>query len=69
MKKQLILLGIETSCDETSVALVHEGTHILSQHVLSQELIHQSYGGVVPELASRFHLTHINNLVKKTLRE
>ena len=52
----MIILGIESSCDETAVSLVADGRKILSSEVASQEDIHSLYGGVVPELASRQHL-------------
>jgi N6-L-threonylcarbamoyladenine synthase len=53
------ILGIETSCDETSAAVVADGQHILSNVIRSQEDLHERYGGVVPELASRRHVTAI----------
>ena len=56
---QKIILGIETSCDETSSAVIKNGTEILSNIVLSQMKIHQEYGGVVPEIASRQHMKYI----------
>ena len=52
----MIILGIETSCDETSVALVENGRRVLASHIASQIRIHQAWGGVVPELASRAHM-------------
>jgi N6-L-threonylcarbamoyladenine synthase len=61
----LIVLGIETSCDETAVALIREGK-LLANLVYSQ-LIHESYGGVVPELASREHDRILYGLVRKAL--
>lgn len=63
----MIILGIETSCDETAVALVKNGRTILSNVVRSQEHVHRPYGGVVPELASRFHLSQINALTDTAL--
>ncbi|MFW5788209.1 MAG: tRNA (adenosine(37)-N6)-threonylcarbamoyltransferase complex transferase subunit TsaD [Halanaerobiales bacterium] len=54
-----IILGIETSCDETSVAIVKNGRQILSNIVSSQMEIHEKYGGVVPEIASRQHMDYI----------
>ncbi len=54
----MLILRIETSCDETSAAVVRDGREILSNVILSQ-LIHSGYGGVVPELASREHLRSI----------
>jgi N6-L-threonylcarbamoyladenine synthase len=53
------ILAIETSCDETSVAVVRDGRHILSNVIASQIALHQRYGGVVPELASRQHVVTI----------
>lgn len=61
----MIVLGIETSCDETAVALIREGK-LLANLVYSQ-LIHESYGGVVPELASREHDRILYGLVRKAL--
>jgi N6-L-threonylcarbamoyladenine synthase len=55
----MLILGIETSCDETSVAVVSDGRLIRSNIIRSQEDLHERYGGVVPELASRRHLTAI----------
>lgn len=63
------VLGIETSCDETAVA-VYDGTRGLLSHVLhSQVDLHRAYGGVVPELASRDHIRRINPLVREALRQ
>src|SRR5262245_653663 len=53
-----MLLAIETSCDETSVAVVHEGV-VLSNVITSQVTLHAEYGGVVPELATREHLRNL----------
>jgi len=53
---QKLILGIESSCDETAAAVVADGEHVLSSIVASQIEIHRKYGGVVPELASREHL-------------
>jgi len=49
----MIILGIESSCDETAAAIVQDGTKILSSVIASQIEVHHKYGGVVPELASR----------------
>ena len=49
------ILAIETSCDETSVAIIEDGKKVLSNIVSSQIKIHEKYGGVVPEIASRHH--------------
>lgn len=55
----MVVLGIESSCDETAAALVRDGKTILSNVVASQDEVHRTYGGVVPELASRHHLENI----------
>ena len=64
----MIILGIESSCDETAVALVADGRNILASEVASQEDIHSLYGGVVPELASRQHLEVIVSLFRRCLK-
>ena len=61
------VLGIETSCDETAVAIVEDGTRILTNHIASQIDIHARYGGVVPEVASRQHLLAILPLLKQAM--
>jgi len=61
-----IVLGIETSCDETAVAIVTGGREILANLVLSQKE-HKTYGGVVPEVAARAHLHHIDHMVEEAL--
>lgn len=63
------ILAIETSCDETAVAVVEDGRRILSSVVISQIEMHRLYGGVVPELASRSHISSISRLTKKALEE
>lgn len=63
------ILGIETSCDETAAAVVRSGERLLSNVVSSQIAVHQPYGGVVPELASREHLRAIVPVVRKALEE
>ena len=63
----MLILGIESSCDETSAAVVEDGRRILSNVVASQDEIHRPYGGVVPELASRQHLTQIGPVVDGAL--
>jgi len=63
------VLGIETSCDETALAAVADGTHILSNVVSSQVELHARYGGVVPELASREHVRAIVPVFDEALRE
>lgn len=61
------ILGIESSCDETSAAVVEDGRHILSNVVHSQVDIHRIYGGVVPEIACRSHIETIHPVVEKAL--
>ncbi|MEA3489111.1 MAG: tRNA (adenosine(37)-N6)-threonylcarbamoyltransferase complex transferase subunit TsaD [Candidatus Omnitrophota bacterium] len=63
----MITLGIETSCDETAVALVEE-SRVLSSEVSSSVHLHSRYGGVVPEIASRFHVEYIYPVLEKALR-
>jgi len=62
----MIVLGVETSCDETSAGIVTDGDRILSNVILSQE-IHKEYGGVVPEIASRLHTTELVGIIHKAL--
>jgi tRNA A37 threonylcarbamoyltransferase TsaD len=64
-----LILGIESSCDETAAAVVAGGQRILSNIVASQVAIHRKYGGVVPELASREHLRRIVPVVREALEE
>lgn len=66
-KDQVIILGIETSCDETSAAVLVNGTKLLSHIISSQIKTHQKYGGVVPEIASREHSLHLQPVVQKAL--
>jgi N6-L-threonylcarbamoyladenine synthase len=61
------VLGIETSCDETAVAVVDGEGHILAEMVLSQLSEHEPYGGVVPEIAARAHLRYLPDLVGRTM--
>lgn len=67
--KDILTLGIESSCDETSVAVVKNGRDVLSNIVKSQIDIHTLYGGVVPEIASRCHTEVINQCTKQALKE
>ena len=67
--KDIIILGIETSCDETSAAVVKNGREILSNVISSQISIHQQYGGVVPEIASRKHVELIIPVIDEAIRE
>ncbi len=61
------ILAIETSCDETACAIVRNGTEILSNVVSTQINLHEKFGGVVPELASRKHLEYINLVIEEAL--
>ena len=69
MGKDIIIFGIETSCDETSCAVVKNGREVLSNVVKSQVDIHKNFGGVVPEIASRNHLIDINYVAQAALKE
>ena len=62
-----LVLAIETSCDETAVAIVAHGGGVLASEVASQIALHQPYGGVVPEVASRNHLTQLKPLIRRAL--
>lgn len=66
-KKKLVVLGIETSCDETAVAIYDEKEGLLAHEVYSQISVHMEYGGIVPELASRDHIRKTLPLIGKTL--
>ena len=61
------ILGIETSCDETSAGVVVDGRHVLSNVISSQLEVHQPYGGIVPELAARAQITAIIPVVEEAL--
>jgi N6-L-threonylcarbamoyladenine synthase len=65
----MLVLGIETSCDETAAAIVRDGKEILSNVIYSQVKTHTPYGGVVPELASREHLAKIRGIVDQALAD
>ncbi len=67
--KDIIVLGIETSCDETSVSVVKNGREVLSNVIDSQINIHKEFGGVVPEIASRNHVEAISYVTKKALED
>lgn len=66
--KDIITLGIESSCDETSVAVVKNGREVLSNVINSQIKIHEKFGGVVPEIASRNHVEAISDVTKEALK-
>lgn len=67
--KDVIILGIESSCDETSVSVVKNGREVLSNVINTQISIHELYGGVVPEIASRNHVENISPVIKEALKE
>ena len=67
--KDILVLGIESSCDETSVAIVKNGREILSNVIDTQIPIHEKYGGVVPEIASRNHIEAISRVTKKAMQD
>ena len=67
--EEYFVLGIESSCDETAAAVVSNHKRILSQSLYSQFSEHSSYGGVVPEVAARAHLDHIQKVISDTMVE
>ncbi|MUK88529.1 tRNA (adenosine(37)-N6)-threonylcarbamoyltransferase complex transferase subunit TsaD [Ornithinibacillus sp. L9] len=69
MKKDTYILGIETSCDETAVAIVKNGTEIISNIVASQIESHKRFGGVVPEIASRHHVEQMTIVLEEAFQE
>ena len=69
MTKQSIILGIESSCDETACAIIEQNGNILGNVISSQASIHAPNGGVVPEVAAREHLTAIRPVIKETLKQ
>ncbi len=66
--KDILIMGIESSCDETSISIVKNGREVLSNCINSQIKIHEEYGGVVPEIASRCHTEVINRIMKESLK-
>lgn len=64
-----VLLGLETSCDETAAAIVKDGRQLLSSCLVSQTPIHQKFGGVVPEIAARSHVQTINLMIDQALAQ
>ena len=68
-KENVIVLAVESSCDETSIAVIKNGREILSNIISSQIDIHKRFGGVVPEVASRNHLLAVNNVLKEALEK
>ena len=68
-KDDVLILAIESSCDETAVAVVKNGREVLSNVINTQIAIHTEYGGVVPEIASRKHIENINPVIRKALED
>lgn len=68
MNQDILVLGIESSCDETAAAVVRNGREVLSNVISSQIAIHTIYGGVVPEIASRKHIEKINQVIMEALQ-
>ena len=68
-KKDILILAIESSCDETAAAVVRNGRKVLSNVISSQINLHTLYGGVVPEIASRKHIEKINQVIEAALSE
>ena len=68
-QKEILTLGIESSCDETSAAVLKGGREILSNIISTQIPIHQKFGGVVPEIASRKHIVNIMPVIDEAIRE
>ncbi|MDG2207299.1 MAG: tRNA (adenosine(37)-N6)-threonylcarbamoyltransferase complex transferase subunit TsaD, partial [Pirellulales bacterium] len=68
-KKELRVLTLETTCDETAAAIVTDRLNVLSAVVASQEELHRQFGGVVPEIASRAHVERILPVIEQTLRK
>lgn len=69
MEKDICILAVESSCDETAAAVVRNGREILSNVIYSQIDLHTLYGGVVPEIASRKHIEKINQVIEKALMD
>jgi len=67
--KDVLILGIETSCDETAAAVVKNGKEVLSNVISSQVALHAEFGGVVPEIASRNHLEKIDEVIRLAIKE
>ena len=64
----MLVLGVESSCDETSVAIVKDGKEVLANVINSQIKIHERFGGVVPEIASRHHVYQITLVFQEAFR-
>ena len=69
MEKDVYILAIESSCDETAAAVIKNGRTVLSNVISSQIELHKLYGGVVPEIASRKHIEKINQVIEEALEQ
>ncbi len=69
MKDDVLILAIESSCDETAASVVKNGREVLSNVIYSQIALHTEYGGVVPEIASRKHIEKINQVIEQALKD
>lgn len=69
MKEDVLILAIESSCDETAAAVVKNGREVLSNIIYTQIALHTQYGGVVPEIASRKHIEKINQVIEQALTD
>ena len=67
-EKDVLILAIESSCDETAAAVVKNGREVLSNIISSQIALHTLYGGVVPEIASRKHIEKVNQVIEEALK-
>ena len=67
--KDVFILAVETSCDETSIAIVKNGTEVVAVTILTQMYTHANFGGVVPEIASRMHTENITLVLEETLKK
>lgn len=68
-EKDIYILAIESSCDETAASVVKNGREVLSNVISTQIALHTLYGGVVPEIASRKHIEKINQVIEAALQE
>ena len=67
--EDVLILAIESSCDETAASVVKNGREVLSNIIYSQIALHERFGGVVPEIASRKHIEKINQVIRQALEE
>ena len=68
-QEDVLILAIESSCDETAASVIKNGRTVLSNIISSQIDLHKLYGGVVPEIASRKHIEKINQVIEEALKE